>query len=112
MSGGPVAVLWAVRAAVAGATPTPEVPELREGLDPLDVSPGVLGFILIFAVVLACIPLFRSMTSKMRGVEYRDSVRGEQDGPTAPGGAGTPPDGDQGFPPPAAGPDDRAAPPA
>ena len=39
---------------------------------PEDVSPGVLGFLVTLAVVLACIPLFRSMTSKIRGVEFRD----------------------------------------
>ncbi|WP_024285381.1 hypothetical protein [Cellulomonas sp. KRMCY2] len=49
----------------------PDEPTLREGVDPEDVSPGVLGFLVIFAVVLACIPLFRSMTSKLRGVEHR-----------------------------------------
>ena len=49
----------------------PDEPVLRDGVDPEDVSPGVLGFLVIFAVVLACIPLFRSMTSKLRGVEHR-----------------------------------------
>lgn len=37
-----------------------------------EVSPGVLGFLVTLAVVLACIPLFRSMTSKIRGVQHRD----------------------------------------
>lgn len=45
----------------------------------LDVSPGVLGFLVTLAVVLACIPLFRSMTSKIRGVQYRDQDREPSD---------------------------------
>lgn len=56
----------------AGTVTETEPPELREGVNPEDVSPGVLGFLVIFAVVLACIPLFRSMTSKLRGVDHRE----------------------------------------
>ena len=37
-------------------------------------SPGLIGFLVTLALVLACIPLFRSMTSKVRGVQYRDHV--------------------------------------
>lgn len=54
--------------ALPGATPEP-VPV--ETLDPMSVTPGVLGFLVIFAVVLACIPLFLSMTGKLRRVEHR-----------------------------------------
>lgn len=54
---------------VLGATPEPVLPELREGLDPDSVTPGLLGFLVIFAAVLACIPLFLSMTGKLRRVE-------------------------------------------
>lgn len=60
-------------------------PELREGLDPLDVSPGLLGFAVIFAVVVACIPLFRSMTTKLRNVDQRS--RQEADDQVDPEGA-------------------------
>ena len=35
-------------------------------------SPGLIGFLVTLALVLACIPLFRSMTSKVRRVQYRD----------------------------------------
>ena len=49
---------------------------------PEDVSPGVLGFLVTLAVVLACIPLFRSMTGKIRGVEFRDQ-NGTEDAPDA-----------------------------
>ena len=58
-------------------------PELREGLDPLDVSPGLLGFAVIFFVVIACIPLFRSMTGKLRNVDQRARLE-EDDLPDEP----------------------------
>lgn len=48
---------------VAGATPVPE-PTAATG-------PGIWGFLVTFALVLACIPLFLSMTRKVRGVQYR-----------------------------------------
>ena len=41
------------------------------GTEPVG-SPGLIGFLVTLALVLACIPLFRSMTSKVRGVQYRD----------------------------------------
>ncbi len=58
------ALLPLVAAAVPFAVPVETAPE--------DISPGVLGFLVTLAVVLACIPLFRSMTAKVRGVRYRD----------------------------------------
>jgi hypothetical protein len=67
-------VLHGAVLALGAATPEPVGPELREGLDPLDITPGALGFVVIFAVVLVCIPLFRSMTSKLRGVRYRGEL--------------------------------------
>lgn len=62
-------------------------PEIREGVDPEDVSPGLLGFLVIFAVALACIPLFRSMTSKLRRVDHRARLEAEAEGATPDGGA-------------------------
>lgn len=50
--------------------PTPG-PVRQEELDATTVTPGLMGFLVTFAVVLACIPLFRSMTTKIRGVERR-----------------------------------------
>ena len=50
---------------LAAATPPPTT------VDPTTVTPGVVGFLVIFAVVLACIPLFRSMVGKLRGLERR-----------------------------------------
>lgn len=36
------------------------------------VTPGMAGFLVTLALVLACIPLIRSMVGKIRGVQYRD----------------------------------------
>ena len=72
---------------VAAPTPSPS-PPLGE-LDPNDVSPGLLGFVVIFAVVLLCIPLLRSMTSKIRGVEHRPEPTDEPGG-TDPAAGRTP----------------------
>ena len=63
------------------SSPTPTPGEL----DPNDVSPGLLGFAVVFAIVLLCIPLFRSMTSKIRRVEHGTD---EASGPA--GGTGEP----------------------
>lgn len=72
------------------------------GLLPEEVSPGVIGFLVTLALVLACIPLFRSMTSKLRGVQHRDEP-GELPGDagraadeTTVGGTGTAPGPDVG----------------
>lgn len=51
----------------------------------LEVSPGVLGFLVTLAVALACIPLFRSMTTKIRGVRRRDPDSTEAPAPDDPG---------------------------
>lgn len=47
------------------------------------VSPGMAGFLVTLAVVLACIPLFRSMVRKIRGVQYR--AEAAEDVPTGDG---------------------------
>lgn len=98
---GPGASSWT---ATVGATPSPD-PGLRQGVDPVDVTPGVLGFLVIFAAALACIPLFRSMTTKVRRIEYlaqreeaEAQARAQDDsdgsgGPAGPGGPAGEPDG-------------------
>jgi hypothetical protein len=58
-------LVFAVSAAAGART------GLGGGLMPEDVSPGVIGFLVTLALVLACIPLFRSMTGKLRGVQHR-----------------------------------------
>ena len=75
--------LTAAWARVLGATPEPVLPELREGLDPDSVTPGVLGFLVIFAAVLACIPLFLSMTGKLRRVEHAARAQDVAEGAAA-----------------------------
>ncbi|WP_372595580.1 hypothetical protein [Actinotalea sp.] len=70
--------------AVPAAAPSPS-PSQGE-LDPNDVSPGLLGFVVVFAIVLLCIPLFRSMSGKIRRIEHRaeaekaaEAARGDAD---------------------------------
>lgn len=46
-------------------------------------SPGVVGFLVTFGLVVACIPLFVSMARKVRGVRYG----GPADDPEGPAGA-------------------------
>lgn len=57
-------------AAVATPTPAP-TPSLREGLDPLDVSPGVLGFLVTFVIAGVLILLGLSMTKRLRRIRHR-----------------------------------------
>jgi hypothetical protein len=54
-------------------------------MSPIDESlgPGLLGFIVTFALALACIVLFRSMTGHLRKVTHRaasGAVDGQADG--------------------------------
>ena len=83
------AVAPGLPAQLMGVTPTP-VPEPTAA-----TGPGIWGFLVTFALVVACIPLFLSMTRKVRGVAYRDGVTGAPgtagpDGPGAPGSPGGP----------------------
>jgi hypothetical protein len=61
----------ALAAGVGAALLVAPPPTPAGELDPYDVSPGLIGFLVVFAIVLACIPLFRSMTGKLRKVEHR-----------------------------------------
>jgi len=47
---------------------------LYAAVDPADVSPGLLGFFTVFLIALACIGLFRSLTSKLRNVNHRQAL--------------------------------------
>ncbi|MFP5348002.1 MAG: hypothetical protein ACLGIA_13370 [Actinomycetes bacterium] len=40
-------------------------------LDPMSVSPGLIGFVAVFALIVAAIFLFRSMSGHLRRVDYR-----------------------------------------
>ena len=47
---------------------------LNTAVDPADVSPGLLGFIPVFLIALACIGLFLSLTSKLRKVNRKQAA--------------------------------------
>lgn len=53
------------------ATPPPGG-DLREGLDPDQVSPGLTGFLATFAVVAVTILLILDMTRRIRRVRYKN----------------------------------------
>ena len=50
------------------------VPTMRPDLEVTDVSPGLEGFLAIFAVVIVAIFLMLSMTKKLRKVNHRAGV--------------------------------------
>ena len=47
---------------------------LATELDPTQVSPGVPGFVVTFALALACWLLFRSLTTHLRRLNYSPEV--------------------------------------
>ena len=57
-------------------TPAPEE-TLAPGVDPKDVTPGLLGFLLTLFLVIAIIFLIRDMTKRIRRVRYREQVATE-----------------------------------
>ena len=54
---------------LATATPTPGP------LDEASVTPGWIGFVVIFAVALATVLLIIDMTRRVRRVRYRSEIR-------------------------------------
>ncbi|WP_458116683.1 hypothetical protein [Arthrobacter sp. D2-10] len=57
----------------ATVTPAPgDEPSLRPGLDPTQVTPGLLGFLATLFLVIAVIFLIRDMTRRIRRVRYRE----------------------------------------
>lgn len=71
-----------VLARVVSATPTPPptVP------DPDSVTPGLLGFLVVFVLALATWLLLRNMTGRLRRMRFREEQRieSEQDKPMTP----------------------------
>lgn len=55
----------------AQATPDPAEPTLRPGLEPTDVTPGLAGFLVTFALALVLVGLLLSLTRKLRRVRVR-----------------------------------------
>ncbi|WP_426309350.1 hypothetical protein [Cellulosimicrobium sp. E-16] len=82
---------WAADVVAETATPSPSDDPLREDLDPNDVSPGLVGFLAIFAVALATVGLFFALSRQLRRMRHNAEVQGiGADGPLEPG------DGDDG----------------
>lgn len=75
----------------ATATPAPSPSSTLPGnLEPGDISPGLLGFLPVFLIALACIGLFLSLTSKLRGVNRRQAqIDAEEAAAALPGGSAT-----------------------
>jgi hypothetical protein len=59
---------------LAVATPTPS-PLPNTSLDETLISPGWIGFIVIFAIAVATVLLIIDMTRRVRRVRYRSEVR-------------------------------------
>lgn len=53
-------------AAAADPSPNPTGGTLRPGLTETDVSPGLIGFLVTFAIAAACVLLFVSLTKHLR----------------------------------------------
>ncbi|UTT58444.1 hypothetical protein [Cellulosimicrobium cellulans] len=95
LAGGPG---WAADVVAETATPSPSDDPLREDLDPNDVSPGLVGFLAIFAVAVATVALFFGLSRQLRRMRHNADAQGiGPDGPvdaTAPEtSAGSGPDG-------------------
>ena len=58
---------------VLAATPSPTVPP--NSPDPSSVTPGFLGFIVVFALALATWLLLRNLTARLRRMRYREERR-------------------------------------
>lgn len=58
-------------------TPSPSPSDvLRPGLDPYDVSPGLLGFLAIFAVAAVCVLGWMSLNRKVRRMRFAERAEG------------------------------------
>ncbi|MBG0739798.1 hypothetical protein IV500_10415 [Paeniglutamicibacter antarcticus] len=59
---------------VLATTPPNDSPTIRPGLDPDQVSPGFLGFLFTFGIVVIMFFLIRDMVKRIRRVRYRAQV--------------------------------------
>ncbi|WP_435736771.1 hypothetical protein V5D56_18700 [Cellulosimicrobium sp. PMB13] len=84
---------WAAEVVAETATPSPSDDPLREDLEPTDVSPGLAGFLAIFAVALAAVGLFFALSRQLRRMRHNAEVQGiGPDGPATGASGGTTPD--------------------
>ncbi|WP_163188230.1 hypothetical protein [Cellulosimicrobium sp. SL-1] len=100
LAGGPG---WAADVVAETATPSPSDDPLREDLDPNDVSPGLAGFLAIFAVAVATVALFFGLSRQLRRMRHNAETQGigpdgpvDETAPETPAGsatAGSGPDG-------------------
>ncbi|WP_206188146.1 hypothetical protein [Sanguibacter sp. HDW7] len=67
-------------------TPSPSPSDvLRPGLDPYDVSPGLIGFLAIFAVAAVCVLGWMSLNRKVRRMRFAERAEAaEQEGARSP----------------------------
>ena len=81
----PNAVAWWA-GVLTEVTPSPSpTPGLRDGLEESAISPGLAGFLAVFAIALASVVLFYSLTRKLRGVKYRaEAAESAEPGASAP----------------------------
>ncbi|ALE91478.1 hypothetical protein AOC05_02460 [Arthrobacter alpinus] len=54
--------------------PSPPLPTLRPGLSEDQITPGLLGFVITFSIVVVMFFLIRDMTKRVRRVRYRAQV--------------------------------------
>jgi uncharacterized membrane protein YgcG len=68
-----------VAGALALATdpsPNPTEGELRPGLEEWQVSPGLIGFVVTFALALACVALFLNLSKHLRRAGHNAREQG------------------------------------
>ncbi|GAB4086767.1 hypothetical protein GCM10028784_33970 [Myceligenerans cantabricum] len=63
---------------LAAATPVPDPTEggLRPGLETTDITPGLTGFLVTFAVAIACVLLFLSLSRHLRRTRHNAREQG------------------------------------
>ncbi|GAA1807799.1 hypothetical protein GCM10009771_07470 [Nesterenkonia flava] len=54
-----------------------EAPDLRDGLNEADISPGIEGFLFTALIVALLIVVVRDMAKRMRRMKYRSQVEAE-----------------------------------
>lgn len=65
---------------LATATPSPDGPGLRPGLTEDQITPGLLGFVATFSIVIVMVFIIRDMVKRIRRVRYRAQVEAEMEG--------------------------------